>query len=133
MRQDFIELICKTNLVDPATSFLAKMNYQQKAALELACNNGNNKERCYVKRELLPLLSETLNKEKLTMSQLGTTLKSALMKHNLNSQSQDCNVIGNVLVNLQKRCELDKLPTWATYLVRNFINNTMDQVRSDWN
>jgi len=42
-------------------------------------------------------------------------------------------VIGNVLVNLQKRCELDKLPTWATYLVRNFINNTMDQVRSDWN
>jgi|694.fasta_scaffold90348_2 hypothetical protein len=85
MRQDFIELICKTNLVDPATSFLAKMNYQQKAALELACNNGNNKERCYVKRELLPLLSETLNKEKLTMSQLGTTLKSALMKHNLNS------------------------------------------------
>jgi hypothetical protein len=100
-------------------------------ALELACNNNSSKAVCYVKRELQPLVIEMLDKDKLSLTQLSMTLKNAAYKTRKDT-TQDCNMPGNVLANLTRRIDFEKIPMWTNFLIKNYILNTLENIKSDW-
>lgn len=101
-------------------------------ALELACNSDHSKNSCYVKREVKPLIVEMLDKDKLTLTQLSLTLKNAAFKARKDA-NQDCNLPANVLVNLTKRVDFENIPIWTTFMIKKYILNTLENVKSDWN
>lgn len=56
VRQEFIEKLCRANIIDNQAAF-AKLNYVQKINLELTfLNSFHNKNECFVKREVQPIV-----------------------------------------------------------------------------
>lgn len=56
VRQEFIEKLCRANIIDNQAAF-AKLNYVQKINLELTfLNSFHNKNECFVKREVQPMV-----------------------------------------------------------------------------
>lgn len=65
------------------------------------------------------------------MTQLTLTLKNAALKLRRDG-SQDCVLPALVLSNLIKRVEFDKIPLWATFQIKNYVLNSLENVRNDW-
>jgi hypothetical protein len=62
------------------------------------------------------------------------TLKTAASKQRSKESNYDCGQPGNVLLNICKRIEFDKIPPWTTFLIKNYILNTLENVKdTDWN
>ena len=86
IRQDFIEKLCRVNILENEAGF-AKLNQVQKIYLELTfLNSFHSKTDCFVKREVKPfvqkIFNEAENKEKMSVSAVQQYLKLAIYQFN---------------------------------------------------